>query len=177
MSHANARLTPAGRLTMVQRIAAGRPVAHVAAEMGVSRTTAWRWWRRYRQIGRAGLVDRSSRPHSCPHRTPACVEARIRLARADASDEQGGVTLTLHLVDATDGGVDVVLTADAARLDDATAASVVRDVERTVLAASRAPTPSSPRRGPRPTAPRAPDRASEGHGRASGGVTSATGCG
>ncbi|MGW9419712.1 condensation domain-containing protein [Cellulosimicrobium funkei] len=76
-----------------------------------------------------------------------------RLACADASDEQGGVTLTLHLVDAPDGGVDVVLTADAARLDDATAASVVRDVERTVLAASRAPTPSSPRRGPRPTAP------------------------
>ncbi|MFI2567541.1 condensation domain-containing protein [Cellulosimicrobium funkei] len=79
-----------------------------------------------------------------------------RLARADASDEQGGVTLTLHLVDAPDGGVDVVLTADAARLDDATAASVVRDVERTVLAASRAPTPPSPRRAPRPAAPRAP---------------------
>ncbi|MGV7636417.1 helix-turn-helix domain-containing protein [Tsukamurella tyrosinosolvens] len=34
---------------MVERIAAGRPVAHVAAEMGVSRTTAWRWWRRYRE--------------------------------------------------------------------------------------------------------------------------------
>ncbi|MGC5028107.1 helix-turn-helix domain-containing protein [Tsukamurella sp. DT100] len=49
MSHANARLTPAGRLIMVERIAAGRPVAHVAAEMGVSRTTAWRWWRRYRE--------------------------------------------------------------------------------------------------------------------------------
>ncbi|WP_146805241.1 helix-turn-helix domain-containing protein, partial [Cellulomonas persica] len=47
MSHANARLTPAGRLVLVRRIAAGRPVAHVAAEMGVSRTTAWRWWRRF----------------------------------------------------------------------------------------------------------------------------------
>ncbi|WP_082608418.1 leucine zipper domain-containing protein [Oerskovia sp. Root918] len=43
MPHANARLTPAGRLTMVQRITAGSPAAHVAAEMGVSRTTAWRW--------------------------------------------------------------------------------------------------------------------------------------
>jgi hypothetical protein len=31
--HANARLTPQGRMTMVCRIAAGRPVAHVAAEM------------------------------------------------------------------------------------------------------------------------------------------------
>ena len=27
---------------MVQRIAAGRPIAHVAAAIGVSHTTAWR---------------------------------------------------------------------------------------------------------------------------------------
>jgi len=64
---------------MVQRIAAGRPIAHVAAAIGVSHTTAWRWWRRYRQVGRASLVDPPSRPHSCPHRTGACVEARIRI--------------------------------------------------------------------------------------------------
>ncbi len=33
--YANARLTPTGRLTMVHRIESGRPVAHVAAEMGI----------------------------------------------------------------------------------------------------------------------------------------------
>ena len=81
MSHANARLTPAGRFVLVSRIAAGRPVAHVAAEMGVSRTTAWRWWRRYRELGRAGLVDRPSRPLTHPRRTPACVETRVRIVR------------------------------------------------------------------------------------------------
>lgn len=81
MSHANARLTPAGRLIMVQRIGSGRAVAHVAAEMGVSRTTAWRWWRRFRDLGPAGLVDRSSVAHSHPHRTAACVEARVRIMR------------------------------------------------------------------------------------------------
>ena len=81
MSHANARLTPAGRLTMVQRIAAGRPVAHVAAEMGVSRQTASRWWRRFRAEGTAGLVDRSSMAHGHPQRTSACVETRVRIAR------------------------------------------------------------------------------------------------
>lgn len=81
MSHANARLTPAGRLTMVQRIGAGRPVAHVAAEMGVSRTTAWRWWRRFQAEGLAGLVDRSSVAHSHPRRTSACAETRVRIAR------------------------------------------------------------------------------------------------
>ena len=42
MAHANARLTPAGRLTLVGRIAAQpcRPIAHIAHEMGISRTTA-----------------------------------------------------------------------------------------------------------------------------------------
>ena len=81
MSHANARLTPAGRRILVDRIAAGRPVAHVAAEMGVSATTAWRWWRRWQDEGTSGLVDRSSRPRSCPHRTAPCLETRIRIAR------------------------------------------------------------------------------------------------
>ena len=74
MSHANARLIPAGWLTMVERIGSGRAVAHVAAEMGVSRTTAWRWWRRFQAEGRAGLVDRSSVAHHDPARTGACIE-------------------------------------------------------------------------------------------------------
>ena len=75
--HGNARLTPEGRRILCERIASGRPAAHVAAEMGVSRTTAYRWWRRYQTEGLSGLVDRSSRPLSCPHRTPAATEARV----------------------------------------------------------------------------------------------------
>jgi leucine-zipper of insertion element IS481 len=64
MAHANARLTPAGRLTLVGRIAAQprRPIAHIAHEMGISRTTASRWWGRSQQLGEAGLVDRPSIP-------------------------------------------------------------------------------------------------------------------
>lgn len=66
-----------GRLTLVTRIGAGRPVAHVAAEMGISRPTAYKWWRRFNDEGIDGLVDRSSRPKSCPHQTPPLVEAQI----------------------------------------------------------------------------------------------------
>lgn len=66
---------------MVQRIGSGRAVAHVAAEMGVSRTTAWRWWRRFREHGLAGLRDRSSVARTHPHRTGACVETRVRIMR------------------------------------------------------------------------------------------------
>jgi transposase InsO family protein len=76
--HGNARLTPVGRLTLVMRIESGRPVAHVAAEMGVSRPTAYKWWGRWREGGSLeALADRSSRPGSCPHQTPAAVEAEI----------------------------------------------------------------------------------------------------
>ena len=75
--HRNARLTPEGRRILCERIAAGRPAAHVAAEMGVSRTTAYRWWSRYQTDGVAGLFDRSSRPWSCPHQTPAELETQI----------------------------------------------------------------------------------------------------
>ena len=83
MSHANARLTPAGRLLMVQRIEAGMPQAHVARQMGLSRGTVAKWWRRWCEHGEAGLVDRSSRPHSSPRRTPERVEERIcRLRRS-----------------------------------------------------------------------------------------------
>ncbi|MFJ8154174.1 helix-turn-helix domain-containing protein, partial [Streptomyces sp. NPDC094468] len=54
MSHRNARLTVHGRRLLVERVDAGRPVAHVAAEMGISRATAHKWVRRWRAEGEAG---------------------------------------------------------------------------------------------------------------------------
>jgi transposase InsO family protein len=81
--HANARLTPIGRLTLCLRIEGGRPVAHVAPEMGISRATGYKWWRRFCNEGFEGLVDRSSRPHRCPHRTTPGVEAQIAELRAE----------------------------------------------------------------------------------------------
>src|SRR6478735_7781553 len=70
VSHANARLTPHGRWLLVQRVRVqGRPVSHVARELGVSRQCAHRWVARYDAEGRAGLLDRSSRPHRSPRAT------------------------------------------------------------------------------------------------------------
>ena len=78
MSHANARLTVHGRALLVDRIIGGqRPVAHVAAELGVSRQCAHRWVRRFHEQGTAGLVDRSSRPHRCPRQTAPAVEDAV----------------------------------------------------------------------------------------------------
>jgi transposase InsO family protein len=81
LMHANARLTPRGRSTLIERIQTGRPVAHVAAEMGISRATAYKWWARFRHEGWVGLQDRSSRPRHCPHQTPRLVEHRIESLR------------------------------------------------------------------------------------------------
>ena len=75
--HANAPLTPQGRLRLVRRIESGWSIAATAESMNVSRQTAHKWWHRYCEEGEAGLVDRSSRPRSCPHQTPARVERRI----------------------------------------------------------------------------------------------------
>jgi transposase InsO family protein len=75
--HRNAPLTPEGRLRLCHRIEDGWSVAAAAESMNISRQTAHKWWRRYRDEGVAGLEDRSSRPWSCPHQTPARVERRI----------------------------------------------------------------------------------------------------
>lgn len=81
MAHANARLTPLGRLTLCERIAAGRAVAHVADEMGISRPTAHKWWRRFCAEGESGLLDRSSRPHRFPTQVRPKIERRIEVLR------------------------------------------------------------------------------------------------
>jgi transposase InsO family protein len=77
MAHRNARLTLHGRRLLIARVAAGRPVAHVAAELGISRATGYKWVRRHAVEGDAGLLDRSSRPHHCPRRTGAEIEQQI----------------------------------------------------------------------------------------------------
>ena len=81
MLNAKPRLSPFSRLLLCQRVGAGRPVAHVAKEMGVSRATAHKWLRRFREEGVAGLQDRSSRPWSSPRRLPEAVEREVLACR------------------------------------------------------------------------------------------------
>lgn len=84
MGHANARLTVHGRCLLVRRVVVdGRPVAHVAAELGVSRQCAHRWLARYRAEGWDGLRERRSGPRSCPRRTGLELEQRVLAVRAE----------------------------------------------------------------------------------------------
>ncbi|WP_043660094.1 IS481 family transposase, partial [Nocardia thailandica] len=78
MVHANAPLTPKGRLLLARRIVDdGWPIARAAEYFHVSWPTANRWQKRYREMGTAGMADRSSRPHNSPNRTPAPVVRKI----------------------------------------------------------------------------------------------------
>lgn len=84
MSHANAILTPRGRLRLAQCIVDGNlPLRRAAERFQVSVTTAARWAARYREHGEAGMQDRSSRPVSSPQRTPARRERRIIAIRVN----------------------------------------------------------------------------------------------
>lgn len=82
MSHANALLTPRGRLLLARCVVdQGWTLRRAAERFQVSATTAARWAGRYREHGTAGMNDRSSRPHRSPRRTPTRLERRILKVR------------------------------------------------------------------------------------------------
>ena len=110
MSHANARLTPAGRLLIVQRAQAGWKRAHIAAAMGVSRKCVATWIARFAAEGEAGLQDRSSRPHSSPSRTSLELEETVlriraeeRVGRDEVADRSGVAARTVSRILARHG--------------------------------------------------------------------------
>ena len=77
-THANAALTPRARLKMAKLIVEDHwSVPRAAERFDVSWKTAKKWADRYRQEGTAGMLDRSSRPHHQPNRTPARVVRKI----------------------------------------------------------------------------------------------------
>ncbi len=84
MGHPRSKLTVFGRQLLVDRVVhQGWPAAHVAEQLGISRAIAYKWVRRFRAEGEAGLVDRSSRPRRSPRRLAAEVEAAVLVARSE----------------------------------------------------------------------------------------------
>ena len=79
--HKNARLTPQGRGLLVRRIEEGWPIVEAARAAGISKRTAFRWLARHRAGGELALLDRSSAPARCPHRTDADTIAAIERLR------------------------------------------------------------------------------------------------
>jgi transposase InsO family protein len=82
VAHRNARLTPFGRRVLVDRILVeGWTPAAAADAAQVSRATAYKWIRRFKEAGDEGLQDRPSRPRTSPHALRRADVDRIVRAR------------------------------------------------------------------------------------------------
>lgn len=87
MAHPHAKLTIYTRHLLVQRVVReGWCVAHAAFAAGVSRACAYKWLRRYDELGDAGLADRSSRPKQAPRALGDVVYAQIVALRRATGD-------------------------------------------------------------------------------------------
>jgi len=56
-------------------------IAELCRQFNVSRKTGYKWIGRYEDYGSRGLEERSSKPHSCPHKTHFRVVRVIKMAR------------------------------------------------------------------------------------------------
>src|SRR3954454_4570941 len=105
-THANAALTPRARLRLARLIVEqGWSIPRAAERYDVSWRTAKKWSGRYRAEGPAGMVDRSSRPHRQPNRTPTPVVRKIvhlrwkqRLGPVQIGDRLGAPAPHVHAV-------------------------------------------------------------------------------
>lgn len=102
VTHANAKLTPAGRLAMVRAVVdGGWTQARIAERFQVARGTVSKWVARYRAGGQDALQDHSSRPHTSPSQTPARTERRIIGLRVNRRWGPHRIAYHLHLSQST----------------------------------------------------------------------------
>src|ERR687889_1964477 len=114
VSHANAALTPRARLRLAKLIVEDNWTPSEAAKMFmVSTVTARKWAARLRAEGPAGMADRSSRPRSCPHRTPERLKRQIvglrwrrRLGPVQIGGQLGVPSSTVHACRCDAGSTD-----------------------------------------------------------------------
>ena len=58
------------------------PMTELCARYEISRKTGYKWIGRYADDGPPGLLERSRRPHACPHASdPLVMEALLELRR------------------------------------------------------------------------------------------------
>jgi transposase InsO family protein len=82
--HHHARLTIYRREQLAKSVVEGRlGLCQAAAGCGLSRQSAAKWVRRYREAGLEGLQDRSSRPRRSPRSTPVELVQKIEALRRE----------------------------------------------------------------------------------------------
>jgi len=81
-------------------LASGVNKQELCRRFGISRSNGHKWLRRYLTEGRAGLADRSRRPHRSPNRAAPAVEAAVLQVRQDSNNTWGGRKIAKVLRDA-----------------------------------------------------------------------------
>lgn len=71
-------------------LAAGSNKLELCRRFGISRSNGNKWIARYLTQGRAGLADRSRRPHHSPTRSEDAVEAEVLCIRESSNNAWGG---------------------------------------------------------------------------------------
>ena len=70
------------RAQFVRDLASGQwTMTELCEHHGVSRPTGYKWARRYKELGDAGLTELSRAPKTCPHRTAAEIEHEVVLLK------------------------------------------------------------------------------------------------
>lgn len=101
MTHANAFLTPRGRLALAELVVeTGWSLRRAAERFQCSPATTKKWVDRY-LTGDRSMQDRSSRPRSCPRRTPTRTERRIIGLRFTRRWGPHRIAYHLHLAKST----------------------------------------------------------------------------
>ena len=130
--HPNARLTPKHRRKMVDcLLVEGWSVEATAGRFQVDAKTVRKWRDRFLAEGDAGLLDRSSRPHRSPNRTP---EDRRQAVVAMRRQRRWGAAHIGHELAMAASTVQAILRSEGLgrldRGDRATAAEPVRRYQR-----------------------------------------------
>ena len=102
--HHNARTCVYSREQIVLRYRQGQPAHAIAAAFGICVRTVYKWLKRYRDHGKQGLENRSSKPLSNPSAYLAAYDeliARLRTFRLTALDIAGALDLARSSVSHT----------------------------------------------------------------------------
>jgi transposase-like protein len=81
MNKADAQRQINWRIKIIKHASEEGNVARTCRHFGISQKTFYKWIKRYKTDGEAGLCDQAKRPHKCPRQTSPDVVSKILYLR------------------------------------------------------------------------------------------------
>lgn len=96
------------KIQLINRIAKSNNIRHTCEQLGVSKSTYYRWKANYENLGSKGLEEKSRKPHHSPNAVPDFIYKKvIKLARSGRFQSANslrnhlktiGIELSVHTV-------------------------------------------------------------------------------